>query len=100
MAELLITGATVIDGTGAPGVRADVLVEDGRIAGIRPLDARRAVSADGAGDAGGTGQVGRTIVADGLVLAPGFIDMHAHSDLQILANPDHLAKVSQGVTLE
>ena len=42
----------------------------------------------------------RTIDADGLVLSPGFIDMHAHSDLQILANPDHTAKVSQGVTLE
>ena len=40
------------------------------------------------------------IDADGLVLAPGFIDMHSHSDLQVLANPDHLAKVSQGVTLE
>jgi N-acyl-D-amino-acid deacylase len=34
------------------------------------------------------------IDADGLVLAPGFIDMHSHSDLQILAAPDHTAKVS------
>lgn len=38
--------------------------------------------------------------AGGLVLAPGFIDMHAHSDLALLAEPDHLAKVSQGVTCE
>jgi len=40
------------------------------------------------------------IDAHGLVLCPGFIDMHSHSDLQVLANPDHLAKVSQGVTCE
>ena len=40
------------------------------------------------------------IDADGLVLCPGFIDMHAHSDLQILLEPDHLAKISQGVTTE
>lgn len=37
---------------------------------------------------------------DGLALTPGFIDRHAHSDLQIIAAPDHLAKVSQGVTTE
>ncbi|MEU4288755.1 D-aminoacylase [Kribbella sp. NPDC026596] len=84
MAELLITGALVLDGSGAPGVRADAAIDDGRIVAIgNDLPAAR-----------------RTIDADGLVLAPGFIDMHAHSDLQILANPDHTAKVSQGVTLE
>ena len=80
---IVFRGATVVDGTGAPGRRADVSVRDGRIAAIGP-------GADGA----------RVVDADGLVLAPGFIDMHAHSDVQILARPDHLAKVSQGVTLE
>lgn len=83
MAGLAFRGATVVDGTGAAGYRADVLVQDGRIAAI------------------GSGPGGERVVdAAGLVLAPGFIDMHAHSDLQILARPDHLAKVSQGVTLE
>ena len=84
MEDLLITGGLVLDGSGAPGVRADVAVGDGRIVAVgNDLPPAR-----------------RTIDADGLALAPGFIDMHAHSDLQILANPDHTAKVSQGVTLE
>jgi N-acyl-D-amino-acid deacylase len=83
MSGLVFRGATVIDGTGADGYRADVAVRDGRIDEI------------------GKGLGGERVVdAAGLVLAPGFIDMHAHSDLRILAEPDHLAKVSQGVTLE
>ncbi|MFK4090357.1 amidohydrolase family protein [Kribbella sp. NPDC020789] len=84
MSDLVISGATVVDGSGAPGFAADVAVEGGRIVAIgNDLPAGR-----------------RTIDAVGLTLSPGFIDMHAHSDLQILANPDHTAKVSQGVTLE
>ncbi|MFD0683555.1 N-acyl-D-amino-acid deacylase family protein [Actinomadura fibrosa] len=76
-------GATVVDGTGAPARVADVTVSDGRIAEI------------------GSNLTGDTVIdADGLVLAPGFIDMHAHSDLALLTEPDHLAKVSQGVTCE
>lgn len=74
--------ATVVDGTGGQPYRAHVTVDNGRITAI------------------GDGVHGQVTDADGLVLAPGFIDMHAHSDLQVLANPDHLAKVSQGVTLE
>src|SRR3954447_2225023 len=84
MTDLLITGALVLDGSGAPGFHADVAVSGGRIVAIgNDLPAAH-----------------RTIDADGLVLSPGFIDMHSHSDLQILVNPDHTAKVGQGVTLE
>ncbi|QXJ23253.1 D-aminoacylase [Actinomadura graeca] len=83
MPGTVFRGATVVDGTGAPGRVADVAVSGGRIAGI------------GRGPTGGT-----VIDADGLVLAPGFIDMHAHSDLALLAEPGHLAKVGQGVTTE
>jgi N-acyl-D-amino-acid deacylase len=83
MSRLVIRGARIADGTGDPAYQADVAIDGGRIAGI------------------GTGLTGtRTIDASGLVLAPGFIDMHAHSDLALLTDPGHLAKVSQGVTCE
>ncbi|TMQ92650.1 D-aminoacylase [Actinomadura soli] len=83
MPGTVIRGATVVDGTGAPGRVADVTIAEGRITEI------------------GDGLSGATAIdADGLVLAPGFIDMHAHSDLALLIEPDHLAKVSQGVTTE
>ncbi|MDR0417212.1 MAG: D-aminoacylase [Propionibacteriaceae bacterium] len=85
-ADLIIRAATVLDGTGRPGRTADVAVASGRITAVEPSPRRLSGA--------------RTIDADGLVLAPGFIDMHAHSDLQILVNPDHTAKVSQGVTTE
>ncbi|WP_018686611.1 N-acyl-D-amino-acid deacylase family protein [Actinokineospora enzanensis] len=86
--DILFRGATVVDGTGSPGYRADVRVAAGRIAEID--------LAGGLSAAPGT----RVTEADGLVLAPGFIDMHSHSDLRLLAEPEHLAKISQGVTLE
>jgi N-acyl-D-amino-acid deacylase len=81
--DIVVRGALIVDGTGSPGYRADVGIDGGRIAAIGE-------------NLGAT----RVIDADGLVLAPGFIDMHSHSDIQVLAKPDHLAKVSQGVTLE
>jgi N-acyl-D-amino-acid deacylase len=88
-ADWLVRDALVVDGTGADPVLADVTVAAGRIAAVDP--GRRAARAGGAR---------RVVDAGGRALAPGFIDMHAHSDIQILANPDHTAKVSQGVTLE
>ncbi len=89
MIDLIIRNALVVDGTGTPGRPADVAVDGDRIVSLfAPATLGTASSAR------------RSIDADGRVLAPGFIDMHAHSDLQILANPDHTAKVSQGVTCE
>ncbi|HEY1487276.1 MAG TPA: D-aminoacylase [Micromonosporaceae bacterium] len=82
---LLFRGCDVIDGTGAPRVRADVMVRSGRIAAVG-----RRLGAD----------AGRVIDATGLVLAPGFIDMHAHSDLAVLTDGEHLARTAQGITLE
>lgn len=82
----LFTGGIVVDGLGGPRRRGDVLVEGNRIA--RVTDGTKTLAAD------------RHVAIDGLVIAPGFIDMHTHSDLQILCNPDHTSKLSQGVTSE
>ncbi|MFG2208833.1 amidohydrolase family protein [Streptomyces sp. NPDC048638] len=79
----------VIDGSGGPSYRADVALADGRIAEIHR---------EGAG--GPRPSATRTVAADGLALSPGFIDMHAHSDLALLRDPAHEAKAAQGVTLE
>ncbi|MGI5252190.1 N-acyl-D-amino-acid deacylase family protein [Actinacidiphila glaucinigra] len=82
--DLAIRGATVVDGTGtATAYPADVRIERGRITEIGTVRGAR-----------------RTLDARGLVLAPGFIDMHAHSDLALLTDPAHEAKAAQGVTLE
>ncbi|MGJ4845668.1 N-acyl-D-amino-acid deacylase family protein [Leifsonia sp. Le1] len=84
-ASTLLRGGLVLDGSGSPGRVADVLLHGDRIAEVgRHLDAPGA----------------RIIDASGLAVAPGFIDMHAHSDLAVLTDSAHLAKVSQGVTTE
>ncbi|MBL1099086.1 N-acyl-D-amino-acid deacylase family protein [Streptomyces coffeae] len=86
--DLVIRDAHVIDGTGGAAFRADVAVDGGRIAAV-------------VREGGGPRPSGRRVVdADGLALSPGFIDMHAHSDLALLRDPDHSAKAAQGVTLE
>ncbi|WP_406169410.1 D-aminoacylase [Streptomyces canus] len=91
MEELVIRDADVVDGSGAPSYRADVVVDGGRIVSI----------VKEAADAGCQRPTARReLDAEGLVLSPGFIDMHAHSDLALLRDPDHSAKAAQGVTLE
>jgi N-acyl-D-amino-acid deacylase len=90
-ADLVIQDVDVADGSGAPTYRADVAVKGGRIVAIV-----KEAAAAGCQRPRGT----RELDAEGLVLAPGFIDMHAHSDLALLRDPDHSAKAAQGVTLE
>lgn len=91
LADLVIRDADVVDGSGAPSYRADVAVKGGRIVSIVK-------------EAAGAGcqrpRAVRELDAEGLALSPGFIDMHAHSDLALLRDPDHSAKAAQGVTLE
>ncbi|MFG2310785.1 amidohydrolase family protein [Streptomyces sp. NPDC048566] len=90
-ADLVIRDADVADGSGAPSYRADVAVRGGRIVSIV-----KEAAAAGCQRPRGT----REVDAEGLVLSPGFVDMHAHSDLALLRDPDHSAKAAQGVTLE
>jgi len=81
-----IRGANVIDGCDTPATRQDVLVTNGVISQVGTI-------LRGA-------EEGKVIDGSDLTLAPGFIDMHAHSDLAVLTDKQHLAKVTQGVTLE
>jgi N-acyl-D-amino-acid deacylase len=79
----LVVNAVVVDGTGAPGRRASVRIAAGRILAVGALAPTR-------GD--------RVVDARGLVLAPGFIDTHAHFEDSLFTRPDALPAVSQGIT--
>jgi dihydroorotase/N-acyl-D-amino-acid deacylase len=83
--DVLIRGGRVIDGTGSPWVRADVLIDGDRIAAVGLLPEARARD---------------TIDASGLVVAPGFIDMLGHSEYPLLADGRAVSKVAQGITTE
>ncbi|WP_458245427.1 N-acyl-D-amino-acid deacylase family protein [Streptomyces sp. MAI_2237] len=91
MEELVIRDADVVDGSGDPSYRADVVIDGGRIVSIVKEAAAAGCQRP---------EARRELDAEGLVLSPGFIDMHAHSDLALLRDPDHSAKAAQGVTLE
>ena len=86
MLDTLIVNAKVIDGTGRTWRRAAVGIEGDTLAVLE-------------GDVSAV-ETARTIDASGMVVCPGFIDMHSHSDFALLTNPRHEPKVSQGVTTE
>src|SRR5678809_6885 len=83
--DLLITNGTIVDGTGAAPFRADIAVTDGKITDIGTIPSQPGV---------------KTIDATGLVVAPGFIDIHSHSDFTLFADPRGVSQITQGVTLE
>lgn len=83
--ELLIKGATVYDGLGAEPFKAEIAIAGDKIAEV----AKRI-----------TGKARRTLQADGLAAAPGFVDIHSHSDYYLLINPLAESKIRQGVTTE
>ena len=86
--RFVVRGATVVDGTGRGGHRSDVVVDEGV---IRLADA-------------GTGRGDVIVDADGLTVAPGFIDAHSHADLEMFLGPEaanvHESRLVQGVTTE
>ena len=84
-ADLLIYDGTVIDGTGAPPFRGDVAIREGRILGVGTIEEQEGVPC---------------IDAQGLFVAPGFIDIHSHSDFTMILDPRAMSSVTQGVTLE
>ncbi|MGB7189801.1 MAG: D-aminoacylase [Acidobacteriaceae bacterium] len=88
--DAILTGGTIVDGTGAPAYPGDVVIRDGRIA----FAGKRG---NGASE-GGENARRNIIDCAGCVIAPGFIDAHSHSDLQVLEN--RTEKLLQGVTSE
>ena len=85
MHDILIRGGLLFDGTGSAGVPADLAISAGRIAAIAPQLDEPAT---------------KTIDAEGLAVAPGFIDIKTHSDFTLPINPKAESKVRQGVTTE
>ena len=83
--DLLISGGSLIDGTGAPLRQADVGVRGERIVAVGDL---------------GQHEAQRRVDASGLFVTPGFIDIHAHSELTLLVDPRAASKVRQGITSE
>ena len=80
--DLVIRGGTVVDGTGAAPMRADVAIDDERITAIGALDDRGR----------------REIDADGAYITPGFVDVHTHLDAQVAWDPDATSSCWHGVT--
>ena len=83
--EIVIHGGRVIDGTGNPWIVADLAVKNGKIAAVGKIN-----------PTSGT----RAIAAKGRMVAPGFIDLHTHSDQPLVADGNAESKVRQGVTLD
>jgi N-acyl-D-amino-acid deacylase len=84
MYDLLIRHGHIVDGTGSAPYAADIGVRGGDIVAIGALE----------------GEAATTVDAGGLVVCPGFIDLHTHSDLSFLLDPTAQSKVRQGVTFE
>src|SRR5689334_23359323 len=86
MLDLLIRGGAVVDGTGSAVQRLDVGVVDGRVVLVDRVPAEQEAELE--------------IDAAGSIVCPGFVDVHSHSDLALLADPLAAPKLAQGITTE
>jgi N-acyl-D-aspartate/D-glutamate deacylase len=84
--DVLIRGGKIVDGTGNPWFEGDLAIRGDRIAAIGPMSPDATAR--------------RVIDAKGLVVAPGFVDMHSHSDMTLLEDGSAPSKIRQGVTTE
>jgi N-acyl-D-amino-acid deacylase len=82
---LVLSGGTIVDGTGSPSHRGDILIEGDRITGVGTVSAPPGAE---------------RVDVSGHMVAPGFIDMHSHSDLALLSGPVPEVKIRQGITTE
>src|SRR5262245_60312996 len=87
MHDLLIRGGTLVDGTGAPARRADVAISDGRVTEVGTAETPTV-----------DGPARRTLDADGLLVTPGFVDVHTHYDGQATWDPLLTPSCWHGVT--
>ena len=83
--SLIFKGGTIVDGTGSNGYTSDILIRAGKIEAIGKFSFLNAY---------------RVIDVEGLVISPGFIDIHSHTDLSLFINPKAESKIRQGVTTE
>lgn len=86
MLDLVIRGGQIYDGSGGPPRTGDLGIRDGRIASI--------------GEPVPVGGAATQIDATGLAVSPGFVDLHAHSDISLLSDPACVSSVAQGITTQ
>ena len=86
--DIIVSGGRVIDGSGSPAFQADVAINGDTIVKVGEISPQEKAAA------------GRVLNAENLVVSPGFIDIHTHSDWSLLADGSALSKIHQGVTTE